>query len=318
MRPLALVALTLVPSWVPAAAAPTAAVADAYETGVAFGGGTYVATATHGAGLAVFAWTTFEGDPFAATLVVLGGGRKPLKLSGVWSAALDEAWERVAVGEELTVTDATIEPPYSRADKVSRDLNIAPNQLEDILYYDAFAGSGYVTRPVIYTLKDGERKALAAAGGDFLDWADGERLVVGREISGGKSPGTSRLALFGFNLQDGAFTTLATAAETPEKLNGKLAAGLPHPPYLAAAWRAVPGLPTMDDAGRLPASVPVPTCGGAFENAAGGVFWRADDGARTFCAEGTALAAGEDGTWLLVARSGPRGDRLVAERMTWK
>ena len=109
-----------------------------------------VANDAAGEAVAVFAWAAFESEPYAATLAVMRGDGPPFELSGVWSAAFDERWERLAVGEELAVVDHSVDPPYSRSGRLARELDLDAATLDALLYYDGFVGNGYVTRGVIY------------------------------------------------------------------------------------------------------------------------------------------------------------------------
>ena len=266
-------------------------------------------------GLAVFVWNTFEAEPQPATVVVLRDGDKPFRRDGVWSAALDEKWRRLAVGEAVTVVDATVSPPFSRADRVSRDLNWDAASLEDALYYDGFIGNGYITRPVIYELPRGERKPQAVPGGDFVDWAGGNSLIIGRENGRVKTPGTSVLALYGFTVGKKDLTLLADVGEATAKLGTKLSADIRYSPYLPSPWRLVSGL--APDAGMLASDVAAPSRGGTFENLGPAFAWRDEGGERADIANGNAVAVSGDGTWLLVV--GDRGARrgFYALRLTW-
>jgi hypothetical protein len=299
------------------AGASTPHVAAEYGLRVPAAPEAHVATAASDAGdaLAVFVWGTFEGEPFAGTVAVLRGDEAPLELSGVWSAAFDAEWERLAVGEEVEVVDNAVEPPFARTSLMCRELGMDAASLAAVLYYDGFAGNGYVTRPVVYELGSGDRQSLAIAGGDYVDWAGESRLVIGRETGGAKTPGVSALALYGYNVKNMLVTYLAGPAEAVDKLGEKLSTGVRDSPYLPAAWRRAP---SPGDRVRLSdLKVPVPTRGGAFGNGAAGFYWRPDGGEQTFVAKGAAVAASGDGSWLVAYGAG--GELAVtAYRLAWR
>jgi hypothetical protein len=300
------------------AGAATPHVAAEYDLRVARAPETYAATAASGAGgaLAVFTWGAFEGEPYAGNVAVMGGDKAPLELSGVWSAAFDAEWKRLAVGEQIEVVDNTVEPPFARTSLLCRELGMDATSLGTVLYYDGFAGNGYVTRPVIYELGSGKREALAIAGGDYVDWAGESRLVIGRETGGGKSPDVSALALYGYNVKNMVVTYLAGPAEAVEKLGEKLSADVRDSPYLSASWRRAPS--PGDKASLSELRVAVPARGGAFENGGAGFYWRPDGGEAAFVAKGAAVAASGDGTWL-VAYGGDGGEAaLTAYRLAWR
>lgn len=276
-----------------------------------------VAVAHDGAGkaLAVFAWPVFEGEPYAAALAVMRGEGPPFELSGVWSAAFDGKWTRLAAGEEVEVIDNTVEPPYSRSNGLCREFGMNAETLEAALYYDGFVGNGYVTRGVIYELDSGERKALSFAGGDFLDWAGDERLIVGREAGGSKIPAVSGLELYGYNLKTGRATALAGADESAAMLDDKLSEGVRHSPYLSKQWRLAPT--SRVAAGTADANIPVPGRGGSFENGNFQFFWRPEGGEAELLGDGFAVAASDDGTWL-VTFDGDSPKPLTAWRLEWQ
>jgi len=276
-----------------------------------------VAVAHDGAGkaLAVFAWPAFEGAPYAATLAVMRGEGPPFELSGVWSAALDGKWTRLAAGEEVEVIDKTVEPPFSRSGGLCREFGMNVATLEAALYYDGFVGNGYVTRAVIYELDSGERKPLPFAGGDFLDWAGDERLIVGREAGGSKVPAVSDLALFGYNVKTGKATELAGPDEAIAMLDDKLSAGVRNSPYLSSQWELVPT--SRVAAGTADVNIPVPTRGGSFENGNVQFFWRPEGGEAELLGEGFAVAASGDGAWV-VTFDGESPKPLTAWRLEWQ
>jgi hypothetical protein len=268
-----------------------------------------------GEALAVFAWPAFEGEPYAAALAVMRGEGPPFELSGVWSAALDGRWKRLAVGEEVEVIDNTVEPPYSRSNGLCREFGMKAAALEAALYYDRFVGNGYVTRGVIYELAEGERKPLPFAGGDFLDWAGDERLIVGREVGGSKVPAVSALALYGYNLKTAKATELAGPDEAIAMLDDKLSAGVRNSPYLSDQWRLVPT--SRVAAGTADVDIPVPSRGGSFENGNFQFFWRPEGGEAELLGEGFAVAASDDGTWV-VTFDGDSPKPLTAWRLEWR
>jgi hypothetical protein len=278
---------------------------------------TFVATAGSPAGdaLAVFIWPTFEGEPHPGTVALLRGEGAPLELNAVWSAALDESWSRLAVGEQVEVVDNTLEPPFSRANLLCRELSMDGASLERSLYYDGFAGNGYVTRPVIYDLESDAREALPLAGGDFIDWADESRLVIGRETGTAKSPGVSALELYGYNLETRALTRLAGVDEAADKLGEKLSGDVRDSPYLSAAWRLAPTPGVWKN--RYAEKVAVPARGGSFENGGNGFSWRPDGGEPAFVAKGAIVAASGDGSWV-VTYGGDEGGGLTAYRLAWR
>ncbi len=272
-----------------------------------------VAVANDGAGeaLAVFAWPAFEGGPYAATLAVMRGEEPPFELSGVWSAAFDERWEKLAVGEEVEVIDNTVDPPFSRGGRLCREFGMDAATLEAALYYDGFVGNGYVTRAVVYELNSGEREALAFAGGDFLDWAGEARVVVGREVGGSKAPAVSGLELYGYNVDTGKTTALAGRDEAMAKLADKLSEGVRSSPYLPSQWRLVP-----TSRGAAGVTIPVPARDGAFENGNVQFFWRPEGGEPVTVGEGFAVAASGDGTWV-VTFDADAVKPLTAWRLEW-
>jgi hypothetical protein len=276
-----------------------------------------VAVARDGAGkaLAVFAWPAFDGEPYAAALAVMRGEDPPFELSGVWSAALDGRWKRLAVGEEVEVLDKTVEPPYSRSGGLCREFGMNAEALEAALYYDGFVGNGYVTRGVIYELDSGERKALPFAGGDFLDWAGDERLIVGREAGGSKVPAVSGLELYGYNVKTGKATELGGPDEAIAMLDDKLSAGVRYSPYLSKQWRLVPT--SRVAAGTADVNIPVPARGGSFENGNVQFFWRPEGGEAELLGEGFAVAASDDGTWV-VTFDADAVKPLTAWRLEWR
>jgi hypothetical protein len=300
------------------AGAATPHVADAYGLRVPRAPETYAAAAASEAGdaLAVFTWGAFEGEPHAGNLAVMRDDEAPFELSGVWSAAFDAGWKRLAVGEEVEVVDNSVEPPFARTSLLCRELGMDAASLGAVLYYDGFAGNGYVTRPVIYELGSGKREALAIAGGDYVDWAGESRLVIGRETGGGKRPDVSALALYGYNVKNMAVTYLAGHAEAVEKLGERLSADVRDSPYLPAAWRRAPS--PGDKASLSELRVAVPARGGAFENGGLGFYWRPDGGEATFVGKGAAVAASGGSTWL-VAYGGDGGEAaLTAYRLAWR
>ena len=268
-----------------------------------------------GKALAVFAWPAFEGEPYAATLAVMRGDGPPFELSGVWSAAFDGKWNRLAAGEEVEVIDNTVEPPYSRSSVLCREFGLKAAALEAALYYDGFVGNGYVTRGVIYELDSGERKPLSFAGGDFLDWAGDERLIVGREVGGSKVPAVSDIELYGYNVKTGKATELAAPDEAIAMLGDKLSAGVRNSPYLSKQWRLVPT--SRVAAGTADVDIPVPARGGSFENGNAQFFWRPDEGEAQSLGEGFAVAASDDGTWV-VKFDGDSPKPLTAWRLEWR
>jgi hypothetical protein len=274
-----------------------------------------VAHDREGKALAVFAWPTFEGEPFAATLAVMRGDGPPFELSGVWSAAFDGKWKRLAAGEEVEVIDNTVDPPYSRGNGLCREFGMKAAALDAALYYDSFVGNGYVTRGVIYELDSGERKALSFAGGDFLDWAGDERLIVGREVGGSKVPAVSDIELYGYNVKTAKMTELAGADEAIAMLDDKLSDGVRNSPYLSKQWRLVPT--SRVAAGTADVDIPVPARAGSFENGNVQFFWRPDGGEAQPLGEGFAVAASEDGTWL-VTFDGDSPKPLTAWRLEWR
>lgn len=315
-----IIELTVVSCLVPAlrVRASTPYVAAEYPLRVRWWPPAYMAAANDDAGdaLAVFIWKTFEGEPYAGAVAFMRGEAPPFELSGVWSAALDERWERVAVGEEVEVIDNTVEPPFARTNSLCRELDINAATLEAALYYDGLAGNGYVTRPVIYELDSGAREALPVAGGDFIDWAGASRLVIGREVGGSKTPTASALELYGYNLEYGNLTFLAGRDEFLAKLGRKLSADVRGPPYLPAAWRLAPTPP--DGPGASLPKVMVPARDGFFENGDGGFFWRSEGGEPTFIGEGVVVAASGDGTWVVTLAGGEGVRPVTARRLEWR
>ncbi|NIT35805.1 MAG: hypothetical protein GTN49_04790 [candidate division Zixibacteria bacterium] len=310
------VSFCLLPALQVRASAPY--VAAEYRLSVRWWPPAYVAAANDDAGdvLAVFIWKTFEGEPYAGTVVFMRGEAPPLELSGVWSAAVDERWERVAVGEEVEVIDNTVEPPFARTNSLCRQLDMNAATLAAALYYDGFAGNGYVTRPVVYGLDSGAREALPVAGGDFIDWAGASRLVIGREVGGSKMPTASALELYGYNLESGSLTFLASREEFLAKLGPKLSADVRDSPYLPAAWRLVP---TPDEEANRPAiKIAAPARNGFFENGDGGFFWRSEGGESTFIGEGVVVAASGDGSWVVTLAGGEGVRAVAARRLAWR
>lgn len=299
----------------PRAFAGTPAVAAEYELDLNLEGNARVALTVGDAGLAVFAWNTFENEPFPGGLAVMVGKHKPLVLPGVWSAALDGEWKRVAVGEQVKIVDNTVDPPYSRMELYCRTLKLGAADIEGMMYYDGFAGNGYVTRVVTYEV-GGKREPHAFVGGDFLDWAGDDGLIVGREIGNNKTPGVSGLALYGYELGTGAATFLGEGVEANAKLAGKLSADVRASPYLPAAWSAVAGLGVQP--GFLPPSIEIPSRGGSFENLEGATAWMGADNSVKVVGNGLVVAVSRDGTWVLGVRNvEKRGLRLIAYRLTW-
>jgi hypothetical protein len=299
------------------AGASTPRVAAEYGLRVPRAPAAFAATAGNPAGdaLAVFIWPAFGGEPYPGTVAVLRGEGPPFELSGVWSAAFDEKWRRLAVGERVEVIDNTLEPPFARTSLLCRELSMDAASLEAALYYDGFVGNGYVTRPVVYDLSAGARKPLPTAGGDFVDWAGESRLVIGREAGVGKEPGVSALELYGYNLENDHYTYLAGSDGALAKLGERLSADVRDSPYLPAAWRLAPA-PGEEMAGSA-IKVTVPTRGGSFENGGAGFFWRPDGGEAVFVGKGSAVAASGDGSWL-VAYGDDEGGGLTAYRLAWR
>jgi hypothetical protein len=298
--------------------ASTPHVAAEYPLRVRWWPPAYMAAANDDAGgaLAIFVWKTFEGEPFAGTVALMRGGAPPFELSGVWSAALDERWERMAVGEEVEVIDNTVEPPFARTNSLCRQLDMNAATLEAALYYDGFAGNGYVTRPVIYELDSDAREALPVAGGDFIDWAGASRLVVGREVGGSKTPAASALELYGYNMEHGKLTFLAGREEALDKLGGKLSADVRSSPYLPAAWRLAPT--PREGAGASLPKVMVPARDGFFENGDGRFSWRSEGGEATFIGDGFVVAASGDGSWVVTLGGGEGVRAVTARRLEWR
>jgi hypothetical protein len=297
-----------------AAGAAVPRVAATYELRAPQTPGLIVAatSAAEGPGVAVLAWTTFEGTAYAGTLAVMGEREAPFELSGVWSAAPNSSWDRVVVGEQLEVVDNTVTPPYERTSGLCRELKIGAAELKAALYYDPFVGNGYVTRPVIYDLDSDGREPLPAVGGDFVDWAGEERLILGRETSGSKEVGLGTLALFGYNLANGVSTPLAAPEVAVAKLGDRLSPHMRNSPYLAAPWRLV-----VPEGVASSAAIAAPARGGAFENLGGRYFWRPEGGEAAFVGEGAAVAASADGSWVVVYRAGALKP-LEAVRFEWR
>lgn len=298
------------------ACAATPYVAAEYPLRAAGAPGLAVAVAhgPAGEGLATFAWAAFGGEPSAAALAVVRGEGPPFELSGVWSAALDEGWQKVAVGEELQVVDHSVEPPFSRSGRLCREFGMDAAALEASLYADGSAGNGYVTRVVIYELDSGEREALPFVGGDFLDWAGENRLIVGREVGGSKAPATSELELYGYNVNSGKATELAAAGEGITRLGEKLSPDVRSSPYLPGAWRLV--ATSREEVGAA-ARIPVPSRGGAFESGNVEFFWRPEGGEPVALGRGFAVAAGGDGAWVLTFDAAA-AKPLTAWRFEWR
>lgn len=278
---------------------------------------TYVATAgNEGNALAVFIWPTFEGEPYAGTVTVLRGEGPPFELSGVWSAAFDEKWRRLAVGEQVEVIDNTLEPPFARTSLLCRRLGMDAASLEAALYYDGFVGNGYITRLVVYDLDSGVRKPLPIAGGDFVDWAGEWHLVIGREAGARKMPGVSALELYGYNLENDHWTYLAGCDEAVAKLGERLSADVRDSPYLPAAWRLAPA--PGEKVGLSKVKVAVPARGGSFENGGVAFFWRPDGGEAVFVGKGSAVAASGDGSWVVASSDEEGGSAVTAYRLAWR
>lgn len=301
-------AASLVCGLVAAAGAATPRVVVEYPLKLSYDANAKVALCQKptGDGLALFLWHSFEDEPFSASLVVLQGDQRPFEVTGLWSAACDERWRRVAVGEEVKVIDNTTRPPYNRGAEVARELRLRQEELDELLYRDGFAGNAYVTRVVVYDLATGARTPVPFAGGDFVDWSGDDRLVVGRETGGSKFPARSALTLVGYNLKTKGVTPLSGPGDGRNKLGERLSAVAP-PPYLPATWRPW-------SLGRAPEI----TCGrGAFVNGGGQVFWSEKD-SREPIVSGTAVAASPDGSWLVIAHETAAGRaRLVAVRLKW-
>lgn len=299
------------------AGASTPRVAAEYRLRAPLAPAMFVASAVAPAGdaLAVFIWPAFEGEPYPGVVALLKGEAPPLELNGVWSAALDERWGRLAVGERVEVVDNTLEPPFSRANLLCREFGMDAASLERSLYYDGFAGNGYVTRPVIYDLESDNREPLPVAGGDFIDWVGESRLVLGRETGTGKTRGVSALELYGYNLENGAVTRLAGVDEAADKLGERLSADVRDSPYLTAAWRLAPT--PAEGKSRSAIKLAVPARGGAFENGGNGFSWRPDGGEAAFVAKGVVFAASGDGSWV-VAYGGDEGGGVTAYRLAWR
>jgi hypothetical protein len=247
-------------------------------------------------------------------LAYVGGDEAPFELSGVWSAAFDDAGERVAVGEQVEVINNTVDPPFARTTTLCRELGVEAAELRRAMYYDAFVGNGYITRPVVYDLSSGEREALPVIGGDFLDWA-GDRLIIGQEQSGSKVSGQDGLMLFGYNVDNGAVTPLAEAGEALAKLGDKMSADVRRSPYLPSPWKLV----YKTSGGETGASLAAAPAGasGSFENAGDKFFWREEGRDAVHVGEGRALAVSADGDWLITYRAdGARP--LTALRLEWR
>jgi len=300
------------------ARAETPYVAGEYPLRVPSAPSFYVAAAASDAGdaLAVFVWPTFEGEPYPGTVAILKGKGAPFELSGVWSAACDEDWKRVAVGEQLEVIDNTLEPPFARTSILCRELSMDAAALGAALYYDGFVGNGYVTRPVIYELDSGAREPLPVAGGDFVDWAGESRLVIGREVGGGKAPGVSGLELYGYNLENRHVTRLAGRDDAEAKLGEKLSSDVRASPYLPAAWRLAPTTP--QEPGAPLRKIVVPARNGYFESGGRQFFWRPEGGEPAAVAKGVAVAASGDGTWVVTFRGDEAARPLTAYRLAWR
>lgn len=300
------------------AGASTPRVAAEYGLRAPLAPATFVAAAVSPAGdaLAVFIWPTFEGEPYPGAVALLKGEGAPLELNGVWSAALDERWGRLAVGERVEVVDNTLEPPFSRANLLGRELGMDAASLEQSLYYDGFAGNGYVTRPVIYDLESDNREPLPVAGGDFVDWVGESRLVIGREAGAAKTPGVSALELYGYNLENRAVTRLAGADEAAAKLGERLSADVRTSPYLPAAWRLAPA--PGAGVSRSAIKLAVPARGGSFENGGNGFSWRPDGGEPVFVAKGVVVAVSGDGTWVVAYGGDEGGGAVTAYRLAWR
>lgn len=293
----------------------TPRVAAEHVLDIGLDGNARVALAVGENGLAVFVWNTFENEPFPGGLAVMVGNNKPLVLPGVWSAALDEGWSRVAVGEPIKVVDNTVDPPFNRVEKYCREFKLGGAELEGMLYYDGFAGNGYITRVVLYEI-GGKRKPFAVVGGDFLDWAGANALIVGREIGNHKTPGVSGLALYGYELGAKSPTYIGEGSDATLKLAGKLSADVRVSPYLGAAWGIVPGLGAQP--GVLPAVIEMPSLGGSFENLEGATIWMGAGDSFKVLGNGQVVAASQDGAWVLGVRNiEKRGRRLIAYRLAW-
>jgi hypothetical protein len=276
----------------------------------------YVAAANDdgGGALAVFVWSTFERETRPGAVALMRGEAPPFELSGVWSAAIDENWERVAVGEQVEVVDNTLEPPFARTNTLCRQLDMNAAALEAALYWGSDAGNGYVTRPVVYELGSGAREALPVAGGDFIDWAGASRLVIGREVGGSKTPTASALELYGYNLENGSLTFLAGREEALVKLGVKLSADVRSSPYLPAAWRLAP----CEEAGRSAIKISAPARNGFFESGGGQFFWRGEGGEPTFVGEGFVVAASADGIWAVTLSGDGAAGAVTALRLAWR
>lgn len=269
-------------------------------------------SAAEGPGVAVLAWPTLEGTPYPGTLAVMGEREAPFELSGVWSAAPNSSWDRVVVGEQIEVLDNTVTPPYERTSSLCRELKIGAAELKAALYYDPFVGNGFVTRPVIYDLDSGGREPLPVVGGDFVDWAGEERLILGLETSGSKEVGLGTLALFGYNLATGVSTPLPTPEGGVAKLGDRLSPHMRNSPYLAAPWRLV-----VPEGALYSAPIAVPRRGGAFESINGRYFWRPEGREAEFVGDGRAVAVSADGSWVVVYRAGALRP-LEAVRLEWR
>jgi hypothetical protein len=266
-------------------------------------------------GLAVFSWSVFRGGPLAGTVAYVRGDDAPFELSGVWSVALDAEAGRVAVGEQLEVIDNTVDPPFERTTTLCRELGVGADELRRALYYDNVTGNAYITRPVVYELSSGEREALPVVGGDFLDWAGEDRLIIGQEQSGSKDPGQEGLALFGYNLDNEAVTPLAEAGEAVAKLGDKMSADVRRSPYLAASWHLVYKTSSTDTKPFLAAAPP--GASGSFENAGNKFFWHEEGREAIYVGEGRALAVSGDGGWLITYRA-DAARPLTAVRLEWR
>jgi len=165
---------------------------------------------------------------------------------------------------------------------------------------------------VVYDLASDGREPLPVVGGDFVDWAGEERLVLGRETSGSKEVGLGTLALFGYNLATGVSTPLPTPEGGVAKLGERLSPHMRNSPYLAAPWRLV-----VPEGALYSAPIALPAYGGAFENVSGRYFWRPEGGEAVFVGDGRAVAASADGSWAVVYRAGALKP-LAAVRLEWR
>ncbi len=271
-------------------------------------------------GVAIFHWGTFESEANLPNVAVMKNAGDPYVAAGVRTAALNRDWYKIAVSREIQVFGP-------------------PEEVAAATYADDFRGIGRVSRPVIVDLETGAETPLAVAGGDFLYWLNDDELVVGRETSGHERVGLGTMEAIKYDVRNGEREPFAFEDLT-RLLNERCTVGVTevdsiyypgsyarpgylNPPYTSKDWRLLPAACISEREKPAP-PVAVPSRGGRFENDEGTIYWvPAAGGPKAKVAAGNALAASDDGVWLLVIRfdhtyDPPWYERFYGLRLAWQ